>query len=431
MSATFTSAVRYRVEAVCLTPLRTGGADGAVETVLRDWAGRPFVQGTSLAGALRGWLVDRNPKQVESLFGSQRQSGSLMVSDGLFEAAAEQQTRPRLRIDGATGTADDGGKFDVAHIAAGTKLTFTLTWLGSQETLEQTGAVEQMLAALHAGEIRLGAQKTNGFGRVSLTVQKRSYRMEDEADRAAWLEDREDGTPLTLPELTLGDQVVFTLTGRADSILVKAGAREMRSIPKGGNRNVTVPLRENSRAILPGSSVKGAVRARVTAIAEILGLEDAVTEELFGRMSRRNADGENQDNGLPGKVRFEDAVLSGQSQEISRMRINRFTGGVIRQGLFVEEPIRSEITLRITLSEKESRGCGLLLYALRDLGLGLYNLGSGGAVGRGYLAVDTIRAQAPDGTEACLRFDQDRCCTMEDPAGLFARWLDAIRRDEA
>lgn len=294
--------------------------------------------------------------------------------------------------------------------------------------LEQTGAVEQMLAALHAGEIRLGAQKTNGFGRVSLTVQKRSYRMEDAGDRAAWLEDREDGTPLTLPELTLGGQVVFTLTGRADSILVKAGAREMRSSPKGGNRNVTVPLRENGRAILPGSSVKGAVRARVTAIAELLGMEEAVTEELFGRMNRR---GENPDNGLPGKARFEDAVLSGKSQEISRIRINRFTGGVIRQGLFVEEPIRSEITLRITLPEGENRGCGLLLYALRDLGLGLYNLGSGGAVGRGYLAVDTIRAQAPDGAEACLRFDKDRRCTMEDPSGLFARWLDAVRRDEA
>ena len=428
MSATFTRAVRYRMEAVCLTPLRTGGADGAVETVLRDWTGRPFVQGTSLAGALRDWLADRDPDKVEPLFGSQAQSGSLMVSDGLFEAAAEQQTRPGLRIDGATGTADDGGKFDVAHIAAGTKLTFTLTWLGSEEMLEQTGAVEQMLAALHAGEIRLGAQKTNGFGRVSLTVQKRSYRMEDAGDRAAWLEDREDGTPLTLPALTLGGQVVFTLTGRADSILVKAGAREMRSSPKGGNRNVTVPLRENGRAILPGSSVKGAVRARVTAIAELLGMEKAVTEELFGRMNRR---GENPDNGLPGKVRFEDAVLSGKSQEISRIRINRFTGGVIRQGLFVEEPIRSEITLRITLPEGEARGCGLLLYALRDLGLGLYNLGSGGAVGRGYLAVDTIRAQAPDGAEACLRFDQDRRCTMEDPSGLFARWLDAVRRDEA
>ncbi len=428
MSATFMRAVRYWVEAVCLTPLRTGGADGAADTVLRDWTGRPFIQGTSLAGALRGWLADRDPCQVEALFGSQQQSGSLMVSDGLFEVAAEQQTRPRLHINGATGTAADGGKFDVAHIAAGSRLTFTLTWLGSEETLEQTGAVEQMLAALHAGEIRLGAQKTNGFGRVSLAVQKRSYRMEDEGDRTAWLEDREDGTPLALPKLTSGGQVVFTLTGRADSILVKAGAREMRSSPKGGNRNVTVPLRENGRAILPGSSVKGAVRARVTAIAELLGLEKAVTEELFGRMNRR---GENPDNGLPGKVRFEDAVLSGQSQEISRIRINRFTGGVIRQGLFVEEPIRSEITLRITLPVGETRGCGLLLYALRDLGLGLYNLGSGGAVGRGYLGVDTIRAQAPDGTEACLRFDQDRRCTMEDPSGLFARWLDAVRRDEA
>lgn len=313
MNATFTRAVRYWVEAVCLTPLRTGGADGAAETVLRDWEGRPFVQGTSLAGVLRGWLEERDPDQAEALFGSQRQGGSLMVSDGLFEAAAEQQTRPRLRINGATGTADNGGKFDVAHIAAGSRLTFTLTWLGDEGMMGQTGAVEQMLSALHAGEILLGAQKSNGFGRVSLTVKKRSYRMEEVEDRVAWLEDREDGTPLTLPELTLGGQVVFTLTGKADSILVKAGAREMRSSPKDGGRNVTVPLRENGRAILPGSSVKGAVRARAEAIAELMGLEKAVTEEFFGRGSRRE-NGQVADNGLQGKVRFEDAVLSGQSR---------------------------------------------------------------------------------------------------------------------
>ena len=255
--------------------------------------------------------------------------------------------------------------------------------------------------------------------------------MEEAEDRAAWLEDREDGRSLTLPELARGGQVVFTLTGRTDSILVKAGAAELRSGLKGGERSVTVPLREHGRAILPGSSVKGAVRARVEAIAELMGLGEAVTEALFGRESRRSPDGENQDNGLAGKARFEDAVLSGRSREISRIRINKFTGGVIRQGLFTEEPLESDVTLRVTLPAAEAVGCGLLLYALRDLGLGLYNLGSGGAIGRGYLTVDTIRVQVPGGIEAWLRFDRDRHCTVEDPTGLFDGWLNGIRRDEA
>ena len=53
MNATFTHAIRYWVTATCLTPLRTGAADGSVDDVLRDWAGQAFVQGSSVAGALR------------------------------------------------------------------------------------------------------------------------------------------------------------------------------------------------------------------------------------------------------------------------------------------------------------------------------------------------------------------------------------------
>ena len=41
--AVFTMAVRYETEAVCVTPLRTGGQDGDPETVLRDAQGRAFL----------------------------------------------------------------------------------------------------------------------------------------------------------------------------------------------------------------------------------------------------------------------------------------------------------------------------------------------------------------------------------------------------
>ena len=36
MRAVFTTAIRYKVNAVCETPLRTGGAAGNTESVLRD-----------------------------------------------------------------------------------------------------------------------------------------------------------------------------------------------------------------------------------------------------------------------------------------------------------------------------------------------------------------------------------------------------------
>ena len=116
-------------------------------------------------------------------------------------------------------------------------------------------------------------------------------------------------------------------------------------------------------------------------------------------------------------------MSSDETQKITRLRINRFTGGVIRQGLFREEPVCSKVSLRITAPADCPVGCGLLVYALRDLGLNLINLGSGDAIGRGRISTDSIRIEMPDGETASITFDEDRNCTVKDPSGLIAAWL--------
>lgn len=414
MKATFTKAVQYDVKAVCRTPLRTGGTGGEAELILRDQQGRALIQGSSLAGAFRSWMEQAKGKfEAGQLFGSQECSGHLMVSDGLFERDAESVLRPRLRINPATGSADFGGKFDTAHISTGSRFAFRLTWLGGEEMEAETKMVEQMLAALHGGEIRLGAQKSNGFGCVGLTVKKRIYDLCQAEDRTAWLEDREDGQVLPLPGIQQRGQVTFTLVGQADNILVKGAAAEHEE-----GSSVTRNLREAGMPVIPGSSIKGAVRTRAALIAQWKGLPEEVLDSIFGRMSAQG------DNGIAGRILFEDAVLSpDQTRKISRIRINRFTAGVVRGGLFSEEPVCSKLQIRITAPADCETGCGLLIYALRDLALGLYNLGSGGAIGRGRITVEKIQIEAPDKAYAELSFDENRCCVLSDPGGLVKGWL--------
>ena len=416
MAATFRHAVRYWVEAQCITPLRTGGTDGDVEAVLTDSDGRPFVQGTSLAGAMRHWMAENGEATlVESLFGSQSQGGRLMVSDARFAPETERSIRPRLRIDGATGSAAQGGKFDVAQINAGAKFSFQLTWLGMEAESDEITAVERMLSALNAGIICLGGQKSNGFGRVSLSVRKHVYDMIREQDREAWLEENACGQPLNLPEVKNANRVIFTLTGRADSLLVKAAAAKRRD-----GRTITGNLEESGRPVLPGSSVKGAVRARAELIARSTGRPEELVEELFGREARGS------DQGKPGQVRFEDVYLDcAKSQRISRIRINRFTGGVMRGGLFQEEPLCSQVRLELSAPADLPIGCALLLYTLRDLALGLYPLGSGGSIGRGYLRVNQIAVQTPGGAAASLRFGGENGGVISDPDGVFSAWMQA------
>lgn len=419
MAAGFTYAAVYQVEAVCRTPLRTGGTDDDPEQVLRRKDGTAFIQGTSLAGALRSWLASGpDHTMADALFGSKKQTGHLMISDGVFQQDAHQHTRPRLRIDPATATGEDGGKFDVAHMARGSKFSFSLVWMGTPAENAELTVVERLLSAVDDGAVRLGAQKSNGFGQLSLVVKRRLFDLMNLADREAWLADRWEGEEISLPGLERAREVSFTVTGRMKHILVKAAPEQYRT-EANELRSYTPNLSEDRQALIPGSSVKGAVRARAEYISKVLGLEDAFIDRYFGRDAR---DG---DNGLPGLVRFEDGELSGRKKKISRIRIDRFTGGVQRSGLFTEEPISTDLTLRVTAPE-ESALCGLLLYALRDLGLGLYNLGSGWAIGRGLVAMEEIRAIMQDGTSAVLRFDGQGGITRDDPSRLLDNWMTAL-----
>ncbi len=414
MAATFTYAACYEIDACCVTPLRTGGPDGDPEAILESWDGTALLQASSLAGALRGWLESsRYAALSEALFGSQKAAGHLMVSDGRFDRASERYIRPRLRINRQTGTADDGGKFDTAHVGSGGEFRFTLTWLGLGPNEKELTAVEQMLGALNAGEIRLGAQKSNGFGRVRLAVRRRNFDLTDARDRADWLAGRCSGTPVSLPEGAESRRVTFLVSGKADSLLVKSGA----PLPQKDGSSYMPNLTEGGRAVLPGSSIKGAVRSRAGVIADLLGLGSDAVDEFFGRGAEEN------DNGKPGRIFFEDACLANEKKkQITRIRINRFTGGVIRGGLFTEEPLSCGVEMRVT-APNHPEACALLLYALRDLGLGLYNLGSGGSIGRGYLTVREIKAVTPDGKQSRLLFDENRHCSAEDPDGVFRGWL--------
>ena len=152
MGATFTMAARYQVEATCQSPIRTGGTGLTSSQLLTDAQGRPYFQGASLSGALREYhRRTYGAARNDALFGSLRSMGHLVISDGTFTGSPTWETRPRLRINGKTGTASDGGKFDVAHLPVGTKLLFSITWMGTEEDEAELSQIEQMLAALAPG----------------------------------------------------------------------------------------------------------------------------------------------------------------------------------------------------------------------------------------------------------------------------------------
>lgn len=423
------------VTAECLFPFRTGNSENDIETVLKNEEGQFFIGGTSIAGAFRDFCEKVDRKVADSIFGSQETEGSLVVSDGIFSKAT-LCLRPRLAIDFQTGEGKQGGKFDMAHLEKGSIFSFTLTYFAqveegnqaSKENIEKEIAlVIGCLTALNQGNIAFGGQKHNGFGQVSLKVKRKTLDLRKEADRALWLSNHLEGVNFSLPsklsplfsEASV-EKISFHLKGHMKQVMVKSGETQ----------DYTAHMREAGVPVIPASSIRGVIRHRMTAISQFLQVEDGFVDNLFGTH-------ENQEH-LPqaGVLFFQDCYLKeGKTQKIKRIRINKFTGGVIPHALFTEEPFGSEVSCVVKLDSgfsQQEKACGLLLFALRDVALGLVTLGSGASIGRGVVEVDEISIHRGDTLLGKLVVEsQDSTgkptqIDIEDSSGELARFLSAI-----
>ena len=415
MKATFTKAVRYEITAVCTSPFRTGGASGPDEILIAH-NGQYIYQGSSLAGALRNWISLNHKGEEEVLFGNKNVEGSLIVSDGVFQPEALPASRPRVKINAKTGTQEN--LFSTNYLPVGSTFNFSIVWLGNKEDpTTLTNILEAALSAVNNGDIRLGGQKTNGFGRVKLTtVKKQNYDMTNETDRDNWLAGKFEGEPVPLTENTSAGLVKFTLSGYMESVLVRSDKPDEKD---NKTSNITVNMKENNNSIIPASSIKGVVRARVSKIAPFAGFKADVVDSIFGRESKDN------DNGVAGVVWFNDAYLKEKSRDVARIRINRFTGSVmnvIKNSLFTERPISSDVNIEVVVPENRKDACLLILYALRDLGISLYPIGSGSSVGRGYMRGEKLTVDVSGESKVILTFNKDASCDVKDEEHILDEW---------
>lgn len=86
-----------------------------------------------------------------------------------------------------------------------------------------------------------------------------------------------------------------------------------------------------------------------------------------------------------------------------------------------------ELTIHIAIRDKNdpSQTCGLLLMALRDLAIGVMNIGGGYNVGKGIIDVDKITVKGNKYSEAVIDFKAKK---TEDKDKVIAGCLAAIQK---
>ncbi|MEP7341949.1 MAG: RAMP superfamily CRISPR-associated protein [Acidobacteriota bacterium] len=194
MSRRIASRLKITGRLVACGPLHIGGANGNADVDLalaENGNGQLYVPGTSLAGPLRAWLlqqVDTNAgearrewqKKIDGIWGFQEpgEAGGeskgiasfVIVEDGLVKlpAGAAIETRDGVGIDRVTGAAATHVKYNRAVLPAGSEIEFEMTVEIEERNSTARSHLIAALQALQRGEIRFGASKTRGLGKVTL-----------------------------------------------------------------------------------------------------------------------------------------------------------------------------------------------------------------------------------------------------------------------
>lgn len=432
---------KYIVTSVCNGPLHIGNAVGGIEEVLvHPVNGLPFIQAASIAGIFRKCCDRMNPELTKNLFGtaivdSIETQSRVRFSDGKFSNNIIMELRPHVRINRKRGSvdaaSDSGQKFNMEYIGAGAEFVFTiyLYYVEESESFLKT-AMEEILAVFQNEGLQFGAKKSSGAGQVFLSeLRYKEFDLRDQKGRNEWI--NEDNLDICeynrmkkLEKITsVCKAYTVTVKGRTEgSILVKG-------LSGGFGKNA--PNSENIRNaqreyIVPGSSLRGAIRSQMEKIAFYLKRE-ALIMSAFGTANN------DDETGNIGNLIFYDTIIEKTEFNVEtplsyRIHIDKFTGGVFQKGLFREKNAAGSMNLKIDIQNRNhpKATLALLILALRDLAIHTMSLGSGYSTGKGMIDVKEIEIlRAADQKRAVISFEAAPKIT--DTKGILETAFDSLK----
>lgn len=330
------------------TPFRVGASEWSPLSdlpVLRDQAGALLIEGTSMAGVLRGFLLRETrlltiggmmgEQAVLKLFGTAPTGGtdeggcisriripSIRLGSGIGTAV-----RDHVGIDRYHGAARGQVRFDAEVVPAGQKFELHVTL--DDPTLEDRVLIGLLERGIKDGRIAIGSKTGTGFGRLEILrwepreanfAQPTTLKSFLERDQAVWIPDGEPTSlqsvplPVTFVAAPNPSPFVYEVPNRLfvtyrvavrDFLLIKDGVpnrfalKDLKIPERAGEEGKTIdhaPYLEPGdgsetvqvvagrvtpaearqldlgEVVLPGSSIRGALRSRAEKILRTLAL---------------------------------------------------------------------------------------------------------------------------------------------------------------
>ncbi len=453
MAKGYDSIIQYKLSANLKEPLHIGSSEGDNGEILTHPVDeKPFIQATSLAGIFRSAYRDMGgndddwfgKSKLEEGSNSSEFSSKISFTDGIFNESPRIELRPRVAINPETGSVSSavirgtdnrsGQKFEMECIGAGANFDFTVVLKCNENEIDgYVSDLNQLLSYIQytdtSAGVQFGGQKSNGCGFITFdSIKRKIYKLKEEQDLNQWLScnifDDKGLSEVTLEgaDNSFGYKYEVDIIGKTEGgLLVKAIC-----VPDVGEDAPDAINIQNAKMdyIIPGSSVKGAFRSRMTQIATYLKMDQLIAD-TFGQKGEKNR------NSKAGNIVFLDSIV-GQREEndaaplTHRIHIDKFTGGVINGGKFSEKDVSGDITIRIRIKHDQNadKSFGLLMFAVRDFANHQFNLGSGYATGKGYVDVKNIKVRSL-GKETTI----DLNALSDEAKILLKQGMDALKED--
>lgn len=379
----------YRVELLFVSPISvSSGYEGMTDSdVLRDYDGHPFISGSSIAGAFRAYVQSKN--NGNDIFGFANDEDGKMspvfISDLKFNKS-ETDIRDSVALDDNKIT-KEGAKFDFEVLQGNSKgyfyIELTIREKDNEELL--VGTLNEIFNGIHLKEIRLGSNKTRGYGIIDIDqIKKREFTKNNFLDYKDCYREpfwKKNVKAYDLDYSTKGHMVSIEVPLRLK------GGISIRKYAVKKNAPDFEHITDHGCPVIPGTSIMGALRHRIKEIIKELDKDslyglypNKMIDEMFGFVSGKDAH-------ISGVIVDEMVIEGAKALEMTRTGISRFENSARNGALYKEKTyVDGTFTLRLSVCKENPNMdwiIGILLLAVKDLQNGFLAVGGQTSIGRG------------------------------------------------
>lgn len=402
--------VYYALKVELASPLcaSNGNDENTDRDILINANGDYFLQGTSIAGALRNRIDAKNRKILAGYSeGENGKMSSLFVSDMIFTDNVIKSVRDGVALNEGKQV---NNKFDMEILETGARGIMFLNYvLRDEDGPSFEKLLAELVSGINDGTIRFGANKNRGFGKFKV---KECYRREfgcENVDEYINFDSKDinnyRGFEFNIEDIS--SEIPFGNMVRICVPLKLNGGISIRRYSARPNEadyeHITVGRGKVAKPVIPGSSWNGAIRSDIRAILlELKAKDPSICVNTWFGTSEVGKECQSQ------VVISESIIENSKALKMTRNKINRFDASTTDGALYTEKSYFGGTTELEILVRKDSQNAyeaciGALLIAIKNIQKGYVAIGGQTAVGRGIFSENGEIKLSENNEETYLR----------------------------